>query len=270
MLAEFSIQIASQLVNSSDDFPVEFDLGWKWLGYSDKRTAKQFLLKNFKLDIDYTVLQPPLGTLAVPNPEQVIRLTVDTFKMWAMMAGTAQGKQVRLYFIECEKQFKLQQRLPSNTIYLKDTLTTKELVDLGTSALQTAFAGTNIKPEVIGTLTLNLIESLVPELKLHLLEARQLLITNTATKHKLVTATEIGKALGISARAVNKILLAIGYQVANPNKRSKKDCSYLAVGQGVELSDFTLSTGQGTDTTTYQQLRWYVSIIEIIQAAIAS
>lgn len=32
-----------------------------------------------------------------------ILLTVDCFKMWAMMANTAQGRLVRQYFLECEK-----------------------------------------------------------------------------------------------------------------------------------------------------------------------
>jgi len=152
----------------------------------------------------------------------------------------------------------------------KDLEHAKYLCHFVGDALEIAFAGTNIKREVIGTLKLNAIEQIEPEAKPYLAEARQLLINNTATKHKLVTVTEIGKALGMSARLVNKMLIAIGYQIANPNKRSKKDCSYVAVGQGVELSDLTLATGQGKDTTTYQQLRWYDSVVESIQAAIAS
>jgi len=32
-----------------------------------------------------------------------IRLTCDCFKQWGMMAGTEKGKQIRLYFIECER-----------------------------------------------------------------------------------------------------------------------------------------------------------------------
>lgn len=35
-----------------------------------------------------------------------IYLTVDCFKTWAMMANTAQGKVVRRYFLNCEKQLK--------------------------------------------------------------------------------------------------------------------------------------------------------------------
>jgi hypothetical protein len=38
-----------------------------------------------------------------PRPVEIIQLSIEAFKMWAMMAGTPQGKQVRLYFLECEK-----------------------------------------------------------------------------------------------------------------------------------------------------------------------
>jgi hypothetical protein len=37
------------------------------------------------------------------STKEVIRLTVETFKMWGMMSRTEQGKLIREYFLECEK-----------------------------------------------------------------------------------------------------------------------------------------------------------------------
>jgi anti-repressor protein len=102
-LSNFTLALASSLNNSADVFPVDFDRAWQWLGYSEKRVAKQFLLKNLELDLDYLVLQPQLATFDVPRPTEQIRLTVEAFKTWGMMAGTEQGKQVRKYFLECER-----------------------------------------------------------------------------------------------------------------------------------------------------------------------
>jgi anti-repressor protein len=106
-MANFSLALASSLNNSADAFPVDFDRAWQWLGYSEKRVAKQFLLKNLELDLDYLVLQPQLATFDVPRPTEQIRLTVEAFKTWGMMAGTEQGKQVRKYFLECERVAKV-------------------------------------------------------------------------------------------------------------------------------------------------------------------
>lgn len=133
MLTEFSLSIASELVSSEDQFPVDFNQAWTWLGYSMKRDAKQFLLKNFSLDFDYVMLQPELGTLAVPRPSERIYLTVEAFKMFAMMAGTKQGKEVRKYFLECERiaKSKTQIQLPDEvelaTLYLEAAIEKKRL-----------------------------------------------------------------------------------------------------------------------------------------------
>jgi phage anti-repressor protein len=99
----FDFTTASILLDSSEPFPVDFDRAWQWIGYSIKKDAKQFLLKNFELDLDYVVLQPELGTLDFPRPSEQIYITVDAFKTWGMMARTEQGKLVRKYFLECEK-----------------------------------------------------------------------------------------------------------------------------------------------------------------------
>jgi len=106
-----------ELLASSGAYPVDFDLAWKWLGYSRKNNAKAaFLECGFQADVDFEVLlnnQQSDNHAGLSVQEQAvnarvekIQLTVDCLKMWAMMAGTAKGKEVRLYFLECEKKYK--------------------------------------------------------------------------------------------------------------------------------------------------------------------
>lgn len=123
------------------------------------------------------------------------------------------------------------------------------------------FSGVNIKKELVAGLKINFYEKVIPESTLALEESRQLLIVNTAQEAELLTPTEIGKRLGISGVKVNKLLIERGFQVKNENSHSKKDPTYIPVGPGIEFSDFTLATGKGT-SDTYQQLRWYASIID--------
>lgn len=101
------------LLQSADEFPVDFEDAWRWIGYSRKNNAKAALLSaGFIEGTDFRVLlnnqQNPTGG----RPVEQILLTVDCFKSFAMMAGTPRGHEVRLYFIHCEKQLKalLEQR----------------------------------------------------------------------------------------------------------------------------------------------------------------
>lgn len=113
---EFNLSIATALATSTEDFPVDFDVAWQWLGYFDKATAKRALLSTgFIQDVDFRILaelspEPDTGWVN-PKPKEQIFLTVDCLKHWAMMAGTSQGRTVRLYFLECEKIAKQKQQI---------------------------------------------------------------------------------------------------------------------------------------------------------------
>ncbi|HCF28433.1 MAG TPA: hypothetical protein DEV81_14800 [Cyanobacteria bacterium UBA11049] len=110
---ELTPEVVFALIKSENDFPVDFDIAWRWLGYNKKQQAKQKLVKNFEKDLDFEVftqtsvnlidqgLQPCGG-----RPKEVIKLTVECFKSLAMMAGTLKGKEVRRYFLQCEAELK--------------------------------------------------------------------------------------------------------------------------------------------------------------------
>jgi phage anti-repressor protein len=115
----FNQDKANELFNSTNAFPINFDDAWQWLEYSEKRSAKVYLIANLEEGIDF-VKNVPLGSLAVPRPSEQISLSIEGFKNWAMMSKTQTGKQVRKYFIECERIAK--QKPVSSKQTLKEAL----------------------------------------------------------------------------------------------------------------------------------------------------
>ena len=101
----FSIDMARELLESSEQFPVDLEKAWQWLGYSKKGNCMATLTNNFVKDVDFRVLLEREtnsdGTFS-HNYHQT-NLTVRCFKKLAMMAGTEKGDQVRDYFIYCEE-----------------------------------------------------------------------------------------------------------------------------------------------------------------------
>ncbi|MFK0733797.1 MAG: hypothetical protein ACFKPT_02510 [Gloeotrichia echinulata GP01] len=100
---EISQDIAIYLWESEEEFPVDFELAWQWLGYTRKDSAKKKLVRNFAQGEDYT-----LRHLAESAPDkglahrEDIWLSCNCLKEMAMMAGTQKGKEVRQYFLQCE------------------------------------------------------------------------------------------------------------------------------------------------------------------------
>ena len=103
----FDITIAQNLLDSKEAFPVDFDSAWKWLGYTRKETAlKNLLSDQFDEGIDFTA--SPLGEPSTTGfqpamPQTKYFLTVDCFKTLGMLAKTRFGKEIRRYFLDCEK-----------------------------------------------------------------------------------------------------------------------------------------------------------------------
>lgn len=104
---EFSIELAQALFDSEDAFPVDFDDAWVWLGYSTKSNALRKLKSQFDEDVDYTLIRSDESLSAGFSEPDKYSLTVECFKHLAMLAETTQGREVRKYFIECEKVAKL-------------------------------------------------------------------------------------------------------------------------------------------------------------------
>ncbi len=103
----FTQELADELYNSDEQFPVDGELAWQWLGYSRKDKFTNMLLNNFEENIDYGKFSPSRGrTPQGGHPSDLFLLTIDCFKMIGMMAKTEKGKEIREYFLNCERQLK--------------------------------------------------------------------------------------------------------------------------------------------------------------------
>ena len=107
---DFSHDLALALTQSTNEFPVDFDDAWQWIGYATKQKAKNKLLNNFEQGLDFNLTQmvkvQKEGRRTVSRPYEHIALTTDCFKSLGMMAGTEKGKEIRRYFLDCERQVK--------------------------------------------------------------------------------------------------------------------------------------------------------------------
>lgn len=100
------------LLQSNEQFPVDLEVAWQWLGYSRKDKVLAKLKNNFVEGLDFEFSTNRGETPQVGRPSDSVRLTTDCFKMLGMMAGTAKGREVRLYFLDCEKQVKASRTVP--------------------------------------------------------------------------------------------------------------------------------------------------------------
>ncbi len=130
-------------------------------------------------------------------------------------------------------------------------------------AIEIIFKNCHIKPELIAGIKLNAISKLKPQLASIIEESRKLLIQSSVDDRLLLTPTQLGQKMDLSAIKVNKLLIEKGLQIKNVNQKSKKEPSYLPTDFGQEFSTFTLSTGSNGDSTSYQQLKWFDSVLTL-------
>jgi KilA-N domain len=233
-----------------------------------------------KLLADWARLKTTESYLSTLSLVMGIPITSDSDGSEALLYITKGGNQeqgtwahpkVAIRFAQwCSDEFAIQvdswveELLRTGTVSVNQDLQLERLVSIANLAIDMSFGTLNLKPELISGLKLNATIELVPELAKALEPARQMLINSTAQELELLTVTQIGKQLELSAIKVNKLLVEKGLQIKNPRKTSKKDSAYIPAGQGLEFSDLTLATGNGKDNTTYQQLRWYPSVIDLL------
>jgi hypothetical protein len=94
---------------NGEQFPVDFDLAWQIAGYSTKANAKAKGLNKLEKDTDFSSLG--MKSSNGGRSSEVIGMTCDAFKHFCLMAKTSQGREIRQYFIECEKKWKLVQQV---------------------------------------------------------------------------------------------------------------------------------------------------------------
>jgi len=93
--------------DNRNDFVIDLDNVWNWLGFSSKFNAKRLLEKCFTLDLDYKQSLLPnekqtTDTRGGHNKE-IFMLNIKTFKLFCIKAGTKKADEIHEYFIKLEE-----------------------------------------------------------------------------------------------------------------------------------------------------------------------
>lgn len=92
--------------DSKNDYVIDLDNVWKWLGFSQKYNAKCVLEKNFNINKDYKYFAPEVAGAKKDNRgghnKETIMLNVETFKKFCLKAGTKKADEIHDYFIKLE------------------------------------------------------------------------------------------------------------------------------------------------------------------------
>ncbi len=101
--------------DTKNDFVIDLDNVWNWLGFSQKNNAKILLEKQFVINKDYKkllLLQQKQTFASEASGEkkssrgghnkEIIMLNVETFKKLCLKAGTKKADEVHDYFIKLE------------------------------------------------------------------------------------------------------------------------------------------------------------------------
>ena len=129
--------------DKNTDFVVDLDDVWRWLGFTQKVTAKTMIETNFKVDIDYKIVasddsdedQPPHSPHKSGSDKpkkhgghnkQTIKLTIRCFKLLCLKAQTKKAGEIHEYYLRLEEL--LHQILDTETSELRAQLEQKNEV----------------------------------------------------------------------------------------------------------------------------------------------
>lgn len=89
--------------NNMNDFIINLDDIWKWLGFSQKCNAKNLLEQKFIINNDYKILQYEQKThpRGGQNKENIM-LTIKTFKKFCLKVGTKKADEIHEYYMKME------------------------------------------------------------------------------------------------------------------------------------------------------------------------
>jgi hypothetical protein len=89
-----------------NDFLIDLDDVWKWLGFSNKDGAKRILEKQFTIDAEYKTSASHVGEAKKGrggHNKETIMLSVKTFKSLCLKAGTKKADEIHEYYMKMEE-----------------------------------------------------------------------------------------------------------------------------------------------------------------------
>jgi len=90
----------------TNDFVIDLDNIWQWLGFSSKFNAKRLLENKFKINKDYKLLllqsAKQSNQIKGGHNKETFLLNIETFKKFCLKADTAKADEVHEYFVKLE------------------------------------------------------------------------------------------------------------------------------------------------------------------------
>ena len=127
--------------DSTNDFVIDFDNVWRWLGFLNKANSKRLLEKQFIINKDYKILliiaDEQKKHVKGGHNKETIMLNVETFKKFCMKAGTKKADEIHDYYIRLEKTLQeviheesaeLKLQLEQQSVELQHAENTKERI----------------------------------------------------------------------------------------------------------------------------------------------
>ena len=114
-------------LNYHDEFIIDLDNIWKWLGFQSKFNSKRLLETQFIINKDYTLLSPTAKQsphIKGGHNKETFMLNINTFKKYCLKAGTKKADEIHEYYIKLEET--LQEVIQEESNELKLQLEQKE------------------------------------------------------------------------------------------------------------------------------------------------
>ena len=93
-------------LNCQDEYVIDLDNIWKWLGFQCKQNAKTLLEKHFIAEKDYTSLMlshKQSVHIKGGHNKETFMLKVTTFKKYCLKAGTKKADEIHDYYLKLEE-----------------------------------------------------------------------------------------------------------------------------------------------------------------------
>lgn len=93
--------------DTRNDFVIDLDDVWNWLGFGQKVNAKRVLEKNFVINVDYKLLLCQSAKQSHNSKgghnKETFMLNIKTFKLFCIKAETKKANEIHEYFIKLEE-----------------------------------------------------------------------------------------------------------------------------------------------------------------------